>query len=77
MFKNCPRFNGDVNNWKGEVTQMEQENIFEGADSFNAKYECSTEFDGPTSMCRERNYHFLQHDWREELSEFRHVFESS
>ena len=33
MFKNAPRFNGDVSRWKGQATAFEQENMFEGADS--------------------------------------------
>ena len=47
MFKNAPRFNGDVSRWKGQATAFEQENMFEGADSFNTKWKCKTEFDGP------------------------------
>ena len=55
MFKNAPRFNGDVSRWKGDATTSEQENMFEGAGSFNTKWKCKTEFDGPTETCKERH----------------------
>ena len=73
MFKNAPRFNGDVSTWKGEATRYEQENMFEGSDSFNAKWKCKTEFDGPTETCKER----AETEIREEISEIREFFRST
>ena len=73
MFKNAPRFNGDVSRWKGDATTSEQENMFEGAGSFNTKWKCKTEFDGPTETCKERH----ESEIREEISEIRQFFRSS
>lgn len=73
MFKNAPRFNGDVSRWKGQATAFEQENMFEGADSFNTKWKCKTEFDGPTETCKER----VQAEVLEEISEIREFFRST
>ena len=72
MSKNAPRFNGDVSKWSGEATRIEQENMFEGADYFNAKWKCNNEFDGPTETCKLRSVF----DIRMEISEFRQIFQS-
>ena len=72
MFKNAPRFNGDVSRWKGQATAFEQENMFEGADSFNTKWKCKTEFDGPTETCKVRH----AAEVLEEISEIREFFEA-
>lgn len=73
MFKNAPRFNGDVSRWKGQATAFEQENMFEGADSFNTKWKCKTEFDGPTETCKVRH----EAEVLEEISEIREFFRST
>jgi len=72
MFQNAPRFNGDVSTWTGEATRYEQENFVEGADSFNAKWKCKTEFDGAPETCKLR----VIYNELEEISDIRQFFRS-
>jgi len=52
MFSNAKKFKADIGaTWSGSAADVEQKDIFLGADAFNELYECDTPDKGPVSSC--------------------------
>ena len=51
MFYGAHSFNKDISSWTGSAATTEQNQMFDGATAFRAKYTCNDATEGPVSSC--------------------------
>ena len=52
MFQNAYVFAYDISSWSGTAAQTAQTSMFAGATAFNAKFQCTSDVNGPLSSCK-------------------------